>query len=103
MATFSDLGAIARDPNFQQRVSYALTAAAVAVCAEVETTPRHPARVAFAIRVFGGDYNVFTTCLMVLTNATVASEAVLAAPGFSISDADIQSAVNSLWNNFSSK
>lgn len=98
-ATFSDFGAIAKDANFQQRVSYALLVAAVNVYAESTGTAGHPARLAFAKNVFLGSYNINNVCLMVLTNATIAAEAVLATtPGFAIPDSDIQFTVNSLWN-----
>lgn len=100
-ATFSDLGTIAKDANFQSRVLYAMTVAAVNVCSEATNTAGHPARRAFAAQVLG-TYGVGTACLAVLTNPTIAAEAVLATtPGFAIPDSDIQFAVNSLWNSFS--
>lgn len=98
-ATFSDFGTIAKDANFQSRVNYALMVAAVNVYAEVTSTTGHPARLVFAKNVFAGNFNIFSTCLMVLTNATIAAEANAATtPGFAIPDADIQFTVNSLWN-----
>lgn len=98
-ATFSDLGAIARDVNFTSRVNYAMTVAAVNVYAEAGSTNGHPARSAFAVRVLNGQFNIAFVCLAVLTNATIAGEAVLATtPGFAIPDGDIQFSVNSLWN-----
>lgn len=101
-ATLSDLGTIAKDANFQARVNEAMEVAAVNVYSEVTTTPGHPARVAFAKLVFANNYNPVSICEMVLTNATIAAEAVLATtPGFAIPDGDIQFAVNSLWNDFS--
>lgn len=98
-ATFSDLGSIANDANFQRRVGYAVTVAAVNVYSEAANTAGHPARVAFAIRVFNGGYSIYYACLLVLTNATIAAGAnFTVTPGFSIIDSDIQFAVNSLWN-----
>lgn len=100
-ATFSDLGTIAKDANFQARVNYAMLVAAVNVYAEVATTTGHAQRKAFALLVFFGNYNPVQACAMVLTNATIAAEAVLATtPSFAIPDGDIQFAVNSLWNDF---
>ncbi len=102
MATFSDLAAIAKDTNFQSRVSYAMMVAANNVYAEAGNVTGHPARVAFSRQVFCGSINIFYCCLMVLTNSTIAAEAVLATtPAFAVPDGDIQFAVNSLWNAFS--
>lgn len=101
MATFSDLGTIARDNNFQTRVQYAMMVAAVNVYSEATNTVGHPARLAYAKQVFAGSFNIMFACMMVLTNSTIAAEAVLATtPGFAIPDGDIQFAVNSLWNDF---
>lgn len=101
-ATFSDFGTISKDANFQNRVSYAMTVAAVNVYAESTGTAGHPARLIFAKNVFAGNYNLTSACQMVLTNATIAAEAnVLTTPGFAIPDSDIQFTVNSLWNDFS--
>src|SRR5258705_14021190 len=97
-ASFSDLGTISKDVNFQGRVQYALMVAAVNVYSE-GTTPGHPARLAFAKQVFANTFSIQAACLMVLTNATIAAEAnVATTPGFAIPDGDIQFAVNSLWN-----
>lgn len=101
MASFSDLGIIAKDSNFQGRVQYAMTVAAVNVYSEATNTVGHPARLAFAKQVFAGTFNITFSCMLVLTNASIAAEANLATtPGFAIPDGDIQFAVNSLWNDF---
>lgn len=100
-ATFSDLGAIASNPNFQSRVNYAMMVAAVNVYSELTSVTGHPARFAFALKVFAGAFNPFFACLMILTNATIAGKATLATiPDFAIPDSDIQFTVNSLWNDF---
>jgi hypothetical protein len=100
-ASFSDLGTIASNPNFQSRVAYAMATAAVNVYTEGTGVDGHTLRVAFSKSVFTGNYNIFNACLMVLTNATIAAEAnVATTPGFAIPDGDIQFAVNSLWNDF---
>lgn len=104
MATFSDLGTIASDGNFQNRVRYAMTVAAVNVYSELANTMGHPARVAFALKVIAGAFSIANACLTILTNSTIAAEANIATTaggGYAIPDADIQFAVNSLWNHFS--
>ena len=101
MASFSDLGTIAKDANFQLRVGYAMSVAAVNVYAESTGVTGHVLRVEFSRSVFTGNYNILNACLMVLTNAAIAAEAnVATTPGFAIPDGDIQFAVNSLWNDF---
>lgn len=97
-APFSDLATIAANANYQGRVNYALMVAAVNVYAEATNTVGHPARVALAVQISRGGFpgGAYTA---VLTNATIAAEAVLATtPGYAIPDADIQFAVNSIWN-----
>lgn len=102
MASFSDLGNIAKDLDFQRRVNYAMTVAAVNVYAELTNITGHPARLAFALKVFSGNFNIMSSCLLVLTNSTISAGANAATtPGFAIVDGDIQFAVNSLWNDFS--
>lgn len=100
-ASLSDLGTIAKDANFQIRVGEAMEVAAVNVYAESPGTTGHGQRKAFALLVFNSNYSPLAACEMVLTNATIAAEAnVATTPGFAIPDADIQFAVNSLWNDF---
>lgn len=98
-AALPNIGQIASLPEFQQRVGYWLMSAAVAVYAEAGTTPGHAARTAYAIKVANGQANLQSAALAVLTNATIAAEAVKTnAAGNGIPDGDIQFAVNSLWN-----
>lgn len=99
MATFSQLGQIAPTVNFANRVRIAMQTAAAAVYSEVNTTPGHAARVAYATKVANGTYNLGEACFLVLTNSTIAAEAVVTTtPDNAIPDADIQFAVNSFWN-----
>ena len=99
MASFDDLNTIANNAGFQGRCLYALEVAAVNVMAEVNTTPVHGARVIFARQVLGGSVTGLRTALAVLTNSTIAGEAVLqTTPDYSIPDGDIQFAINSLYN-----
>lgn len=102
MANYNDLTAIANNGTFQGRVLYALTLSATNVMAEVKTTQFHWQRGEFAAKVLSGSLYILPYCLAVLANPTVAAEAVLATtPDYAIPDADIQFAVNSLWNAFS--
>ncbi len=99
MASYSDLITIAGNNAFQNRIKYSLTQAAVSVYNEASSTTGHTARVAYAVGIIDGNYNLASASLAVLTNSTIAAEATLAsAPDFSIPDSDIQFAVNSLWN-----
>lgn len=100
-ATFTDYGTIAGSANFQARVNYAMVTAAVNVYAEALNTPGHVQRSAFSKQVFNGGYSITAACLMVLTNSAIVAVADAAVtPGFAITDAQIQTAVNGLWNDF---
>ena len=79
--------------------------AAVNVYAEGSSVANHATRSSFAIKVFGGAYNINAIGLMVLTNPTIAAEASTGSSfatnssmGYAIPDGDIQFAINSLWN-----
>jgi hypothetical protein len=99
MASFDDLNTIANNAGFQGRCLYALEVAAVAVMAEVNTTTQHFNRLTFARTVLNGSVTGLRVALAVLTNSTIASEAVAATtPDYAIPDGDIQFAVNSLYN-----
>jgi hypothetical protein len=97
-ANFVQLAAIANSTEFLQRVGYSMSVGATTAYNEVGTTQNHSARAAFAIKVAQGNYNVQAAAFAVLTNATIAVEAVNGVSGNSIPDGDIQFAVNSLWN-----
>lgn len=104
MASFAQMGQVIFTPGtisqseFQQRVNYAMSVAAVAVYNESAGTTGHAARAAFATRVLSGNFNLIATCYAVLTNPTIGAEAVPGQPGNGIPDADIQFAINSIWN-----
>ena len=98
---FHNMMIISRDPNFQDRVRYALFNAALAAVAEVNTTPNHAVRVTFAQKVLTETADVFVATLCVLNNATIAAEGdITQQPGgaFGIPDADIQFALNQDFN-----
>lgn len=60
---------------------------------------QHARRAAYASNIGSGNYNLPAACYAVLGNSTIAAEANPATtPDFAIADADIQFAVNSLWN-----
>lgn len=98
MATFAQLGTIATQAEYQQRVGYAMGVAAAAVYAESGGTAGHALRAAFATKVANGTYSLSSAAIMVLSNSTIAAEAVVTGSGNSIPDSDIQFSVNSLWN-----
>lgn len=97
-ATFVQLGQIAQSSSFQQRVAVAMAAGAATVYAELASTGGHGTRANFANKVINGNYNLPATCAAVLTNVTVLGETSAGASDSAILDADIQAAVNSLWN-----
>ncbi len=98
-ATYAQLGIIANDGIFQQRINFAMMTAAIAVYNESTGTTGHAARLAFAKTVIGGSYNITAAALAILTNATIESEATMTpTPGANIPDTDIQFSANSVWN-----
>lgn len=98
MASFIVLSQVAATSEFQQRVAYAMGVAAANVYAEANTVAGHAARAAYATKVASGNYSLPAAANLVLSNSTIAAEATNTASGNSIPDADIQFAVNSLWN-----
>lgn len=96
--TFSDLGQVAKQADFQARVAYALNVAAVAAYNEAGTVAGHAARAAYATKVLNGQADIPAVALAVLTNSTIAAEANSAAAGNSIPDSDIQFSINSLFS-----
>lgn len=76
-----------------------VTGAGVGIGDSIAFVNNHSARAAFAIKVAQGNYNLSAAAQQVLTNATIAAEAVNdGSQGNAIPDADIQFSVNSLWN-----
>lgn len=98
MATYSQLGQIAAQPDFQARIAIALNSAAVAIYNEAGTVAGHAARAAYATKVLTGGYNLSAACLGVLVNSTIQAGASPTTAGNSITDQDIQFQVNSIWN-----
>lgn len=99
MASFSDIATIAYDDaTFRRRVSYALTVAAISAYNESTGTTGHVARATFATKVLASQFDLHGVVLGVLTNTTIAAEANSATVGNSVPDADIQFAINSIFN-----
>lgn len=98
MASYSVLGQIATQPDFQNRVAFAMNSAAVSVYNEAGSTTGHVARALYATKVLTGQYSLSAACLGVLVNSTIQGEAVQNTVGNAIPDSDIQFQVNSIWN-----
>lgn len=99
MASFDDLNTIANNAGFQGRCLYALEVAACNIMTEANQTAYHQQRVNFAVQVINGSVSGLRIALAVLTNATIAAEAVAATtPDYGIADGDIQFTINSLFN-----
>jgi hypothetical protein len=74
-ATDSQAMQIAQQTAFQGRVLEALTKAAVAVMAEVNTVTGHALRVTYANKVLAGQADILEVALAVMTNGTIQAEA----------------------------
>jgi hypothetical protein len=99
MASLTDLGYIAQDGHFQHRVNLAAVNAALAVMAELATVPSHALRITFAKSILSGSTNMLFLSYGILENSTISAEATITVnPDFSIPDADIQFAMNSIFN-----
>lgn len=98
MASLQDLNTIAQDTGFQGRCIVALETAAINVMAEAGNTVNHAHRVGYAAGVINGQINAYFLALAVLTNSTIASEAIISTPGNGVPDSDIQFTMNSIFN-----
>lgn len=88
--------------DFQPRCRYWLISAAIAVMAEVNTTPGHTLRIAFAQKVLANQYDLPAFAIACATNPTIATELATDAAGFgeAVPDGDLQFTVNSLFSAF---
>lgn len=98
MATYSDIAVAATSSDLRRRVEYALTIAAVNVYAEGTTVPAHTARAAYATKVLNGQYDLHGAVLGILTNPTIAAAASSATADNSVSDGNMQFAINSIFS-----
>ena len=96
-ATYSQLGTISGQQDFQNRVAIAMSNAAMNVYSEGTGVTGHTARAAYANKVLNGTYNLQASALAVLAGAAIMAEATITPPN-GIPDADIQNQVNALWN-----
>lgn len=99
-ASFLQLATIAQGQGYQQRVAYAMNAAAGAIYNEGAGVANHSARAAYAIKVANGNFNLAACSLAVITATAIVAEVTNAADnqGVSILDADIANSVSALWN-----
>lgn len=97
-ATYTDMGVISNQPDFQRRVAVAMGIAAVNIYTESGTVTGHAARAAYATKVVNGNYNLGAVCYAVMQNANIETTATQTTAGYSIADTDIQTQVNSIWN-----
>lgn len=87
---YIDQANLANDPTFQNRTKEAFKVAAIAIYNELTTVPGHAVRAQFATRILNEQMN-----LIPLIAAVAAADLTLAAAS---SDAQIESAVASIWN-----
>jgi hypothetical protein len=99
-ANYLQLAQIASTQEFQQRVSYAMGAAAGMIYNEGAGVANHSARAAFAIRVANGNYILSSAALAIITASAITASAVPGVSGNAILDTDIANSVSSLWNMF---
>ena len=91
--------AITRESIFQDRITFLAVKAAIAVMAELNTVTNHAERVVYAKKILDGSANMDLYTLAVATNSTIQNEATQTpADGFNVPDADIEFAVNSLFD-----
>jgi hypothetical protein len=86
--------------NLSPRVSFFVIKAAGAVMSEVNTTPSHAERVAFALRVFESDYDLSSYTSAVLSNPTILAGLDPSEEDLGVSDSDLEFSVNSFYNAF---
>lgn len=98
MANYSDIGTVATAEDFRRRVAYALTKAAVDVYAEVGTTQGHAARALYATKVLNNQFDLHGAVLGVLANPTIAAGASSSTSDNSVSDGNMQFAINSIFS-----
>jgi len=101
MTTSTIASEVAKNKTFQDRVNYYVLKATIAIMAEANTTGNHVERVAFASKVFISDYNLNQYVDSVLTNSTVLDALDTQAGDNGVSDIDLESTVNSIYNAFS--
>jgi len=84
--------------DFRVQVSYGMQNASQMILGESPDTPYHVLRCAFAQKVQRGDFNLNTVSLLATTDLVVGP--VIDVDGIP-TDAEVQNAINSLWNQWS--
>jgi len=104
MANYRVLGEIADSIEFQRRIRIAAGVVSSQVYVEGAGVAGHASRLAFALRVVVGNFNLQSMAYLIVTNATIAAEAIPSSPVGSpsndngISDAHILTAVAAVWS-----
>ena len=97
----SDKAVIAgRNSHFQGRIKHFMEKAAIAVMAEAIATPGHTERLAYAATVLDGTAQVIEYTVAVLTNSTVLAAVGTDGDTASVTDADLEFTVNSMFSAF---
>lgn len=99
-AGYLQLAQISQTAEFQNRVAYAMNAAAAAIYNEGAGVANHGTRATFAVKVANGTYSLQSISMAVITSAAIAAEAVSGVSLNGIADTDIANSVSSLWNMF---
>lgn len=60
-----------KNKEFRGKVKHEMQLAAIAVMAEINTTPNHTERVVFAGKILDGSASITEYCIGVLTNSTI--------------------------------
>lgn len=89
---------VARNSGFQDRIRYLLALASTAILAEVNTTANHAARVIYAKAVLTGTADFLAASVVIMTNTTIAAEAVLSSDDFGIPDTDLTYQIGQAFN-----
>lgn len=97
--------ALARDPQFLNRVQYLMCRIAANVVAEAGTVPSHAARRAFAAQVLGNPTAAAASFAVGLVGAiNLISRDTTVNPDFSVTtsatDAEIENQISTLWNQY---
>ncbi|TNG03796.1 MAG: hypothetical protein EP297_00135 [Gammaproteobacteria bacterium] len=86
--------------NVADRVGFYVIKASIAIMNEVNTTPNHTERVAFANKVFISDYDLMNYTNAVLSNPTNMTNFDATESDYGISDPDMEFTVNAAYNAF---
>ena len=86
--------------NLSSRVAFFVTKAGVAVMNESNATANHADRVAFAEKVFVGDYDLTQYTYSVLSNPTILAALDVSENDLGLADSDIEFVVNSVFDAF---